>query len=39
MNFDYMPELEWRYGYFIVVGLLVVVSATLFRLFRKYKWL
>jgi len=39
MNFDYMPELEWRYGYFIVVGLLVIVSATLFRLFRKYKWL
>lgn len=39
MNFDHMPELRWRYGYFIVVGLLVLVCATLFRLFRKYKWL
>lgn len=39
MNFEHIPELRWRYGYFIVVGLLVVVSATLFRLFRKYEWL
>lgn len=39
MNFDHMPELRWRYGYFIVVGLLVVVCSTLFRLFRKNRWL
>lgn len=39
MNFDHMPELRWRYGYFIVVGLLVVVCGTLFRLFRKNEWL
>jgi magnesium transporter len=39
MNFDHMPELRWRYGYFIVVGLLVVICTTLFRLFRKYEWL
>ena len=39
MNFDHMPELRWRYGYFIVVGTLVAVSATLFRLFRKNEWL
>lgn len=39
MNFDNMPELRWRYGYFVVLGLLGVVSATLFRLFRKYEWL
>jgi len=39
MNFDHMPELRWRYGYFIVVGLLVVACSTLFRLFRKYEWL
>lgn len=39
MNFDHMPELRWRYGYFIVVGALVAVCATLFRLFRKYEWL
>lgn len=39
MNFDHMPELRWRYGYFIVVGILVAVCATLFRLFRKNEWL
>lgn len=39
MNFDNMPELRWRYGYLIVVGSLVFVCATLFRLFRKYEWL
>jgi magnesium transporter len=39
MNFDHMPELRWRYGYFIVVGLLVGVCATLFRVFRKNEWL
>ncbi len=25
MNFDYMPELGWEYGYFVVVGFMVVV--------------
>lgn len=39
MNFKYLPELEWRYGYFIVLGGLVVVCGVLFRLFHKYKWL
>lgn len=39
MNFDHMPELRWRYGYFVVLGLLVAVCATLFRLFRKNEWL
>ena len=39
MNFEYLPELEWRYGYFVVIGALVVVCTVLFRLFRKYKWL
>jgi len=39
MNFKYLPELEWRYGYFVVVGALVVVCGVLFRLFHKYNWL
>ena len=39
MNFRYMPELEWRLGYpvVIVVSILVVVFCLLF--FRKKKWL
>ena len=39
MNFKHLPELEWRYGYFIVMGALAVVSFGLFRVFRRNKWL
>ena len=39
MNFKYLPELEWRYGYFIVMGALAAVSFALFRVFRRNKWL
>jgi magnesium transporter len=39
MNFKHMPELETQYGYYVVVGLLAVVSYGLFRLFRKNEWL
>lgn len=39
MNFKYLPELEWRYGYFVVIGALVLISGVLFRLFHKYEWL
>jgi magnesium transporter len=39
MNFDYMPELRYRWGYFIVLGALVVVELALFRAFRKSGWM
>jgi len=39
MNFDNMPELRWRYGYFAVCGFLLVACATLWRRFRKAGWL
>ena len=39
MNFANMPELTWRYGYYVVIIGLVAVSAGLFLLFRKYRWL
>lgn len=39
MNFRYMPELEWRWGYpvIIVVSLLIAIGGLLF--FKKKKWL
>lgn len=39
MNFRYMPELEWKWGYpvIIAVSLLIAVSSLLF--FKKKKWL
>jgi magnesium transporter len=39
MNFDYMPELRYRWSYFIVLGFLVVVELVLFRAFRKSGWM
>jgi magnesium transporter len=39
MNFEHMPELNWEYGYFIVLALLGLISGGLFLLFRKYRWL
>jgi magnesium transporter len=31
MNFTYMPELRWHYGYFFALGLMVVASVVLYR--------
>jgi magnesium transporter len=39
MNFEHMPELGWRYGYFVAVGIMVVVDGYLFYRLRKAKWL
>ncbi|HXG81780.1 MAG TPA: magnesium and cobalt transport protein CorA, partial [Sphingomicrobium sp.] len=39
MNFEYMPELHQRYGYFVVVGVIAVICVLLFRRFRKVGWI
>jgi magnesium transporter len=39
MNFRYMPELEWRYGYFGALGAMVLIGAGLTAFFRKIRWL
>lgn len=39
MNFRYMPELETRYGYFGVLGTILVLCALLWRRFRGAGWL
>jgi magnesium transporter len=38
MNFKYMPELEWRYSYFLVMGLMSALAIILFYLFKKKGW-
>lgn len=35
MNFEHMPELHWRYGYFMVIGLLVLVAGLLLLYFKR----
>ncbi|MEP7188925.1 MAG: magnesium/cobalt transporter CorA [Roseiflexaceae bacterium] len=39
MNFEFMPELHWQYGYPFALGLMVVVSVGLVAFFRWQKWL
>ena len=39
MNFKYMPELEWRYGYFAVLALMTVISLALYFYFKKRDYL
>ncbi|MBD3170778.1 MAG: magnesium/cobalt transporter CorA [candidate division Zixibacteria bacterium] len=39
MNFAFMPELQWKWGYFAVIGLCVAVTALLFIYFKRKKWL
>ena len=35
MNFEHMPELQWRYGYFMVLGLLATVAGGLLLYFKR----
>ena len=39
MNFKYMPELEWHWGYPLVWGVIFGVVAMMLSIFRKNKWL
>lgn len=39
MNFEYMPELGWRWGYFSLLGLMLVIGLVLMIYFRRKKWL
>lgn len=38
MNFKYMPELEWRYGYFVVMGLMAVIATAMVIWFKRKGW-
>jgi magnesium transporter len=38
MNFEYMPELGYRNGYFIVLGVMALVAVGSFLFFRHRKW-
>jgi len=39
MNFQHMPELAWYYGYPLALGMMVLLSAALYRTFRRRDWL
>jgi magnesium transporter len=39
MNFDYMPELHWRYGYLLALSLMALIAFALYRNFKRRRWL
>ncbi len=39
MNFEFMPELKWRYSYFVMIGVMLVITVVMLRFFRKRGWL
>lgn len=39
MNFRYMPEIGWKYGYYAILGLMLVISLVMLTYFRKKKWI
>ena len=39
MNFDYMPETDWKYGYPALIAVLSVVTVLLYRALRRNGWL
>ncbi|OIN99420.1 magnesium and cobalt transport protein CorA [Candidatus Desantisbacteria bacterium CG_4_10_14_0_8_um_filter_48_22] len=39
MNFKYMPELEWKYGYFFALGIMAFVAIITLWFIKKKHWL
>ena len=38
MNFKYMPELEWHWGYFFILGIMITIAVSMLVYFRKKRW-
>ncbi len=39
MNFKHMPELQWEYGYYMVLGAIVVIAVAMLEYFRRKSWI
>jgi magnesium transporter len=39
MNFEFFPELTWKYGYFIVWGVMLAIAGGMVMYFKHKKWL
>lgn len=39
MNFEFMPEIKWRWGYFAVLAFMLGISVVMLLFFKKKKWL
>lgn len=39
MNFHFMPELEWKYGYFVILFVMAVIAFFMGLFFKKKDWI
>jgi len=39
MNFEFMPELTWKYGYFAALFVMLSVAVTMMTYFKRKKWI
>lgn len=39
MNFEHMPELQWRYGYILTIGMMIISTVIPIIYFKKKGWL
>jgi magnesium transporter len=39
MNFQFMPELGWRWGYFAALAVMAVVAGVMLAYFKKKDWI
>ncbi len=39
MNFDHMPELHWKYGYPVIMGVTVMLCLGIHRTLKRNGWL
>jgi len=39
MNFEHMPELKWRFGYFLVIAVIAAICSSLYWRFHRNGWL
>ena len=37
-NFEYLPELHWRYGYFVMWGIMLATIFGMLSYFKRKKW-
>ncbi|ATW27082.1 magnesium/cobalt transporter CorA [Candidatus Formimonas warabiya] len=39
MNFTFMPELKWHWGYPVIMGFMLIIAILMLFFFRRKKWL
>lgn len=39
MNFEYLPGLKWRYGFYVLAGLMSTLALIMLLFFRRRKWI